>query len=434
MATRPAQITRHGQLYQWTPEYTPEKVRELTDYAGLSAEQLGLDPSAGSYTPASFANPGGLSPWKAIGLLAGAGTPAGALSFASFMHPENQALKYGALAAGAYQGFGGNYGGLTGPGGLPGGGSSGPRPLPVTQGLPDGLGTPITLPGMATGAGSAMGPTAAQGASMPWYDFFTPGDNKFDILDAIGLGGKFATGMGNDRQADRILQQNYNDKFDRAERERAALLNQQIRLDLDQREYQDQALRQALQDRLRGSLLQHAQNAEIRRPDGRPVPQVTGAFDLAAMPNRVQVGQDLERSATERMLNPAKLPALPEIPETSTTGVEPTGLDTALGIFGTIGGAVDTYREATKKPATPPAPIAALPPVRRGFSASSIDLMQPGSLPYMTNYTDLSRKGLGDLDLRFMGGRDNPLARQMGITQPVSPQTRLYPRPARSAR
>lgn len=442
--TNPHTLLRKGQLYAWRPDEDDQELDQKAAYQGMTRAQYGeqyggVQGGQGSWAPAA-ANQDGLSPWKALGMLASAGTPAGALGFASFMHPDGKlgtGLRYAALGAGAAQ----SLGALGGFGGFGAQGASDAARTAAGSGTAAGS----SLPSIAGGTASTATQEGSKG--MGWLNTVGNifgigaggggkgtgiGGSGITALDLLDIGGQFAKGVEATRKTDRKDQQTYNTAFDLAERQRAALQNQQIQLDLDQREYREKALQQAIQDRLRGSELQTAQDAFITRP-GRPGVHMTGGVRPSMIANRVQVGQDLERDATNRMLHPEALPPMPDIPETSTTNVSPTGLDTGLGILGMFGGAVDQYRNLTKRPAVTPTAPGALPPTRRGLPASIIDLLQPAELPYMTNYADLTRDSLSNVR-HGAGGPLPPLTGEMSLTprprpRPLTGEMSVPPRP-----
>lgn len=334
----PQNIVRNGKLYTWQPDTQP--LDDYVSYTGVdrneAARVLGIDLNAigrpgegpGSYVEATYANPNGLSPLKAIGLLAGAGTPAGAINFASFMHPDQDWLKYAALAAGGYEALGGGYG-------LPGG-----RPLGMgSRGVAGGANA---APGGATAAGGAA-TTAAGGGGMGLnLDWLDRGLQIFDTVgDVIG-------GIEGARANNRGVQAEYNLDWDTRNAQRAQAQAQQILADVAQRKYADEANNLAQRQRQAAAFIR-APNAVTTRPG--TVPTVTSNYGPEMVPNREALADDLERQAMIRILNPVRpgngsdtMPAMDPLAPVTRSDLDGGTLDkilSGISMGGSIAGALD---------------------------------------------------------------------------------------------
>lgn len=433
MARTPTTITRNGKLYTWQPhdyaaeaEYVGKTPEQYAADQGFDLSDTGPGSGRGEYVEATYAHPGGLNPWKAIGMLAGAGTPAGAVGFTSFMHPDQEWLKYAAAGAGIAQGFGA-FNGLThaasaAPGGA-GAATSGAGTLPpVGASLPTISGsTAVTLPGMASGGGGGGMAGGFLGGLLNFGKKAITGGDGFDVGDAIDIAGRVAGKWGDRRDADRESQAGYNLDYDRNAMLRGQLANAQVELDLKQREYADKARQQALADQVRAALLQGLNATTIDVPAGRHVADVGGGF--TDYDKLHAAGATLGANAADRLAHPATLPGLPELPELSDVP-EPGALDTALDWLNLGGGAVANIRQLSGggTPNAPkPLPFVSASPSAIASSLGARSGAQAGSLPWIPSQTPWDT-ALGGLSLTGGARRTSPWAgltlRPTGGTQP----------------
>lgn len=135
-----------------------------------------------------------------------------------------------------------------------------------------------------------------------------------------------------------------------------------IQNELAQRRYQDAARSQNQRESLFGGWLQGAHSLSL--PSGINAPQLSGGPD--AIVGKSQIGSDLQRAATERLLHPDPMRPIAPTPAPPLTPLPKGGkLDTALNIIGMVGGGLGAYNQAAGAPATDqgPAPVAPVTPV-----------------------------------------------------------------------
>jgi hypothetical protein len=245
-------------------------------------------------------------------------------------------------------------------------GTMGALALPL---LP-GAGAAAAAPGATTAAtvapaattGATVGTTAATAATVaPAAGGIMSTLNRAQPY--IDAGGRVMGAMSQSRANNRLAEADYNRQQDNAEAVRQRSLNDQIRLDLDQREYADRSNQQQVRNALFGDFAAGVNDVSIQSPDGVPRSNITGGMRPSAMANRGTVGRELYQRSIANVLDP----------------LEPAGMTDASGV------APNATPGRRRLPAIP-----YLPPLR--------EVPQAGGTDRAMDLISIGSAGLGYLD------------------------------------
>lgn len=201
-------------------------------------------------------------------------------------------------------------------------------------------GVPGALQGAAAGAAGAAG-----GTKMPTTDGGIDWTNVL-INTALPVAANVAGSMAAGREAGRS-QQNANTitrdtqtannaaNFEKAIEARAAL-------EMAQKQDARAAMNDAYKNALRSSLLQNIKDASFNRPKGVPTIAMGGGLRPSALgPGAQQAAQLMEQRALNALMSGEKYADLPAVEKTGLSPLaRPSGVDTALGLAGSVGKAL----------------------------------------------------------------------------------------------
>lgn len=227
---------------------------------------------------------------------------------------------------------------------------------------------PAVAPGVAGGAATGGGVSALSTLSK--------------YLPYIEAGGRVAGAAVNARANNRVAEADYNAERDRAEVTRQALLNDQRRLDLQQRQYADDKYARQGNNAVRADLLRGIKDVNISSPSQVPRSQVTGGLRPSAIANRGDIGDVIYQRAMADLVDPIgaggitnasgvaegagsgsrNLPAIPYLPPLRDVPAS-TGVDRGLGLINMAASGIGVLDELrNRRPSTPAAPAPAAIP------------------------------------------------------------------------
>lgn len=221
-------------------------------------------------------------------------------------------------------------------------------------------GTPaVAAAGAPTAAGTTAAGTTAAGTTAVGTTAATTAAGAGGIMSQLrsaapylDAGGRVAGAMSESRAANRAAEADYNQQQNRAEADRQRALNDQIRLDLEQRRYADDNQQQQIRNAMFGDFASGVQDVSIQSPDGVPRSNITGGMRPSAMANRGKVGSAVYQRAVANVLDPLepsglmdasgqapnaapdrrRLPAIPYLPPLRDVP-QTTGTDRALDLI-----------------------------------------------------------------------------------------------------
>ncbi len=193
--------------------------------------------------------------------------------------------------------------------------------------------------GAASGAGGGMGtPTTG----IDWTQFL--------VNTALPIAGNIAGSLAAGREAGRTQTNNNTITRDTQQANNAAeyekALEQRAGIELAQKQDTRAAQNDAYKNALRSSLLMNLQDASFNRPTGVPNIALSGGLRPSAIgPQAKQAAQLMNQKALMELMNGESYSDLPAPEKVGLTALQtPSGVDTALGVAGSVGNALNAYK------------------------------------------------------------------------------------------